>query len=59
MALLSIGAAQAEGDEFDRLALARILNPPLGLPPVLVPDENPATIEKIRLGRKLFFDRRL
>jgi cytochrome c peroxidase len=33
--------------------------PPLGLPPVPVPADNPITAEKISLGRKLFFDRRL
>lgn len=31
----------------------------LGLPPVPVPNENPATEAKIKLGKKLFFDRRL
>jgi cytochrome c peroxidase len=43
----------------DKRALARILRPPLGLPPVPVPGSNPATTAKIRLGRKLFLDRRL
>jgi cytochrome c peroxidase len=43
----------------DRLAVARIERPPLGLPPVPVPPENPTTVEKIRLGRTLFLDRRL
>jgi len=33
--------------------------PPLGLPPVPVPRDNPVTADKVRLGRKLFFDRRL
>ena len=33
--------------------------PPLGLPPLPVPANNPITEEKISLGRKLFFDRRL
>jgi len=32
---------------------------PFGLPPVPVPQTNPLTPEKIALGRKLFFDRRL
>ncbi len=36
-----------------------VLNPPLGLPKVPVPADNPITKEKIALGRKLFFDRRL
>jgi cytochrome c peroxidase len=33
--------------------------PPLGLPRVPVPADNPITEEKIELGKKLFFDRRL
>ena len=33
--------------------------PPLGLPAIPQPDNNPITREKIALGRKLFFDRRL
>lgn len=36
-----------------------VKNPPLGLPPVPIPKDNPVTTEKIQLGRKLFFDRRL
>jgi cytochrome c peroxidase len=40
-------------------ALARTVTPPLGLAPVPVPDDNPLTVAKIHLGRKLFFDRRL
>lgn len=36
-----------------------IESPPLGLPPVPQPSGNIATPEKIKLGRKLFFDRRL
>ncbi len=39
--------------------LDRMSKPPLGLPAVPVPDENPLTIEKIALGRRLFFERRL
>jgi len=45
--------------EWDRKALARAQSPPLGLPPTPVPEDNPLTVEKIALGRKLFFDRRL
>jgi cytochrome c peroxidase len=33
--------------------------PPLGLPPIPNPQENPISPEKIELGRLLFFDRRL
>ena len=43
----------------EQAALARIANPPLGLPDVPVPDDNPPTAAKISLGRKLFFDERL
>lgn len=32
------------------------IKPPLGLPPVPFPDDNPPTAETIELGRKLFFD---
>jgi cytochrome c peroxidase len=45
--------------EVDRRALKRIQRPPLGLPPVPIPEGNPPTAAKIRLGRKLFLDRRL
>jgi cytochrome c peroxidase len=34
-------------------------HPPLGLPAVPVPADNPLTKDKIALGRKLFYDRRL
>ncbi len=34
-------------------------HPPLGLPPVPLPADTPPTEEKIALGRKLFYDRRL
>jgi cytochrome c peroxidase len=44
---------------FDRQALARTASPPLGLPGVPGPDDNPLTAARIHLGRKLFFDRRL
>ena len=39
--------------------IQNVLNPPLGLPSVPTPVDNPLTQEKIDLGRKLFFDRRL
>ena len=39
--------------------LGGIEEPPLGLPAVKTPARNPVTAEKIALGRKLFFDRRL
>jgi cytochrome c peroxidase len=39
--------------------LKTIRQPPLGLPVVPVPDNNPLTAGKVSLGRKLFYDRRL
>ena len=36
-----------------------IKKPPLGLPPVPMPENNLITPEKISLGRKLFYDRRM
>ncbi len=38
--------------------LSALAAPPLGLPPVPVPADNPQTPEKIALGDKLFFDKR-
>lgn len=45
------------GQQADLMAL--IAEPPLGLPPVPQPEYNVATAEKMELGRRLFFDRRL
>ena len=45
------------GAAAELLAFAK--HPPLGLPPLPVPDDNPLTIERIALGRKLFYDRRV
>lgn len=36
-----------------------VSDPPLGLPKVPVPADNPITEEKVSLGRRLFYDRRL
>ncbi len=35
------------------------IDPPLGLPPVAIPADNPPTAETIALGRKLYYDKRL
>ena len=53
----SISLQARRGQEADLLAVLEA--PPLGLPAVPVPDDNPLTGEKVQLGRKLFFDRRL
>jgi len=47
--LLAVGAVAGETSE---------ATPPLGLPPVPVPEDNPQTAEKIALGDKLFHDKR-
>ncbi|MEJ2620522.1 MAG: cytochrome c peroxidase [Candidatus Thiodiazotropha sp.] len=46
-----------KGQAADLLSIAS--DPPLGLPALPVPADNPLTKEKIELGRKLFYDRRL
>ncbi len=53
----SIALSARVGQAADLLRIAEV--PPLGLPPVPIPADNPLTREKIALGRKLFFDRRL
>jgi cytochrome c peroxidase len=53
----STGLAARRGEPVDLLARAR--STPLGLPPLSSPDDNPLTSEKVALGRKLFYDRRL
>lgn len=35
------------------------IEPPLGLPPVPIPDDNPMTAEKVELGKLLYFDPRV
>jgi cytochrome c peroxidase len=42
-----------------RIPTALAAAPPLGLPAMAFPTDNPPSREKIDLGRKLFFDRRL
>ena len=49
--------AQRRGEALD--LVARVAAPPLGLPPVPIPADNPLTRAKVALGRRLFFDRRL
>ena len=53
----SIALTDRVGQEADLIRFAE--QPPLGLPAVPVPENNPITAEKISLGRKLFYDRRL
>ena len=35
------------------------ITPPLGLPPVPIPANNPVTAETVALGRHLFYEKRL
>jgi cytochrome c peroxidase len=44
---------------YDVNLLKTINTPPLGLPKPPIPNNNPLTKEKVSLGRKLFYDRRL
>ena len=53
----SISLLHRTGKAADLLTVVK--STPLGLPPIPVPGDNPVTEEKARLGRKLFFDRRL
>jgi cytochrome c peroxidase len=46
-----------QGKAVDLLRFVR--TPPLGLPPVPSPGDNPITGAKVELGRKLFYDRRM
>ncbi|MEQ1530821.1 MAG: cytochrome c peroxidase [Methylococcales bacterium] len=53
----SIAITERSGAAADLLQTLR--KPPLGLPTVPVPADNAITKDKINLGRKLFYDRRL
>jgi len=55
---LSYGSTALAGD-WAEAAVARKTGGALGLPMLDHPSDNPPSAEKIRLGRKLFFDRRL
>ena len=53
----SLALSQRQGKKAPLMDLVR--QPPLGLPKLAVPVDNPVTPEKIELGRRLFYDRRL
>ncbi len=53
----SLSLEQRRGEPANLLAIAQ--HPPLGLPTLPVPADNPLTRERIELGRRLFYDRRL
>lgn len=50
---------RADGGMELSIGTALNLKPPVGLPFVPVPHDNPVTAEKTALGRKLFYDKRL
>jgi cytochrome c peroxidase len=53
----SLSLQRRTGTEVDLLSFAEA--PPLGLPPLPTPADNPLTEARVALGRKLFYDRRL
>ena len=53
----SIALTQRQGQPANLLSYVQ--KPPLGLPKLATPADNPITAAKIALGRKLFYDRRL
>jgi len=53
----SMSVLQRTGKAADLLQVMQ--SPPLGLPPIPVPKDNQVTRERVELGRKLFYDRRL
>src|SRR5262245_59314023 len=54
----ALGVA-AGGDGPPAVAGEHTVEPPLGLPPIFWPEENPYSSEKAELGRLLYFDNRL
>jgi cytochrome c peroxidase len=56
--LLFLGGCKAKPSETP-LGTPLSIHPPLGLPPVPIPPDNPPTVETVALGRKLFYDQRL
>ena len=53
----SLSLEKRTGKEANLLQFAQ--EAPLGLPDLTIPDDNPIDLNKINLGRHLFFDRRL
>jgi cytochrome c peroxidase len=53
----SLALTQRQGRPAKLIDFAR--KPPLGLPKLPIPQDNPLTTAKVELGRKLFYDRRL
>ena len=51
-------AASAETKPAEKSSTAGV-KPPLGLPPLKIPDDNPMTPEKVELGKLLYFETRM
>ena len=49
--------AQSSGSSVMPIGKTVQIKPPLGLPPVPIPADNPPTEETISLGRRLYYDR--
>jgi cytochrome c peroxidase len=56
--LLAVAVGACSGDSVDP-AEQSLVNIPSDFPPLPVPGDNPLTAEKIALGKKLFYDKRL
>ena len=59
VALAFSAASQAGDKDWNAEALHRIVNPPLGLPSLALAEQDEPDVQRIALGYKLFFDRRL
>jgi cytochrome c peroxidase len=60
LVVAALSAAFLAGDrDWNAEALARIAHPPLGLPSLVLSEQDAPDTERIALGRKLFFDPRL
>ena len=59
--VLAVGCKPPAPANTERMPIGKVveITPPLGLPPVPIPANNPPTAETIALGRKLFYDTRL
>jgi len=56
----SLAVVPAMGDDYDRDMVYPVYNPkPKGIPPVPIPDDNPQTPMKVKLGERLYFDPKL
>jgi cytochrome c peroxidase len=60
-AFIYLGNRRNRMDDGSSVAIGTVLEikPPLGLPPPPIPEDNPVTVEKVELGRRLFYDKRL